>query len=58
MKLADVLSTETIDLGDHVFSCRDEAFMHMAKMLYHSGSITSIEAYLELLAQREALGST
>ena len=58
MKLTDVLSTKTIDLENHAFSCREEAFMHMAKMLYHSGCITSIEGYLELLAQREALGST
>lgn len=58
MKLTDVLSTATIDLGDRSFSCREDAFMHMANMLFRSGSITSVDGYLALLAEREALGST
>ena len=58
MELTDVLSTKAIDLSNPAFKDRNEAFMHMARLLYDADCITDMDGYIQLLEQREALGPT
>lgn len=58
MNLTDVLSVNTIDLSEKTFHNREEAFRYMASTLYRAGTVSDIDGYIELLEQREALGST
>lgn len=57
MNLLDVMNLQTINV-DLQAASKQEAIMELSKMLYKENRISDVEAFVEAVCEREALGET